>query len=85
MSTIRKWGKSDGRKIPDVWIRIVLVLYQDGIPRDGRDDWVHSSWSSSSSQMGAICKGMDKPRGLVCDLRCNISLEALDMMQGHSS
>ena len=51
---------------PGVRILIVLVFYQDEVPRDpasvasrdGRDDWVHLSWSSSSSQMGAISKSI---------------------------
>jgi len=48
--------------IPDVLARIVRYLHQDGrylIPTDsssiasgdGVDDWLHPSWSSSSSQM----------------------------------
>ena len=54
--------------IPDVRIRTVLVLHHDGILRDsasiasgdGLDDWVHSFWSSSSSQVGVVCEGIDK-------------------------
>jgi len=50
-------------EIPEIRAQVVLLLHQSGrdlIPRDsdpgdGLDDWVHSSWSPSSSQMGAIC------------------------------